>query len=338
MSLFFPVAMMQNRSSTRSNGSLGDLIINNGQSVTLNPNTVYHYDNVNIKSGGILYIGGGAGFLTLFCKHHFILDGTISGEVATGSGSNWTAASLKGNRDYDHVKAQKNGGTRGKFSLSGSDSGFPDSSLWFDVAPTLGHGGFCSRNTVNDSLFSGVNIVTESVTGGAFNAGGAAPLQLGAYGHSIYATSNGFNYYRNDTYGADGFARSLSVGTPGHKGYHGGGLIIHAVTIKGSGSISLRGQNGGGCKRDFPYLNADINNKAGLWSTTRWYTPTNGGGAGGNGGKVYLEHMRNSGNSFFIQTGAGLGGIPTSDNTYSINKGQNGEDGITGEQVARRII
>jgi hypothetical protein len=98
-----------------SDGSDGDLVILNGQTVQITAGGIYSYNSIDIQAGGVLEIVGIESAVTqVACRNYFICNGTFRGkytEVAVGNISlpsdNWLGLS------FSHSQSQSNGGWGG---------------------------------------------------------------------------------------------------------------------------------------------------------------------------------------------------------------------------------
>lgn len=258
-------------------GTLGDLVINNGQTVNVQAGTVLDYNNLTINAGGTLNIQGGssAAVTVIGVKENLTINGTINGTGGTFNSVNTSIITPNG-ETITYVNTQRVGGAGGKAEASGAAGG---------AGGTNGHGGGGGGGGYGGSGTNGSGGGVGGTNGGA---GGGS---LGGYGMSTLG--NGGNGLVGGTAsdkrggagggsgggtgrGGQGSRGGGSGGGGGHKGKHGVGLYIFSKNpIVGSGIVRLNGSTGfrGG------------NGARGGW----WRGGGGGGGAGGNGGRLWVR-------------------------------------------------
>lgn len=232
-----------------SSASHGDLVVKNGETVTIPANSSREYGDFIIEPGGVLQLEDGGGILDINVLGNCIINGLIKGNQGKHIGGTWTRISPLG-ETLTHTVVQKNGGNGGAGESYNSENGGTGGLAAF------GNGGGGGRS----AKFSALN------GGNAFDVSAGLPA-----GFPVYADEYGEN-------GIDSQNSSYSGGG-GFRGAHGQCLYIKAFKIQGTGLIDVSGQKGGDGGDGAEYLSdGDL-----------YANAPGGGGAGGEGGKVWLR-------------------------------------------------
>jgi hypothetical protein len=200
----------------------GDLLVGNGQTVTIPANATRQYGDIVIDAGGILEVENGGGILTLEALGNCVINGTIKATNGKHTGGVWNKTSPLG-ESLSHTVTQKAGGNGG----AGEDFGGPGGTGGLAAFGNGGGGGrsakFIAQNG-NDAI---------DVSAGAGIAQAAA-----------------------DEYGENGLSSTAPANTAGggFRGSHGQSVYIKAARIQGSGTINASGQKGGNGGNGGEYL------------------------------------------------------------------------------------
>lgn len=270
-------------------GSDGDLVVLNGQTVQLTAGNIYSYNSIDIQVGGVLEIIGAEAITQVGCKNNFICNGTFRGktteDVALRSlgSDNWLGSS------YNHTQVQSVGGRGGN---SGSSVG---------VGRSGGLGGSQSNGHAGGGGGSAEGSPSEPVTGAIYTNGGNGQ-------------SNGQDniYYMDDFSSPFLTGFGTSFGGIGNQGGHGspGSPTIGSPTVTNTAtafSASSGGNGGGGGG------GAGVPSEFTLKTDTQYY-----GGNGGAGGGARGEHGRH----VYILAEKGITGSGLID--FAGNPGYNG--------------
>lgn len=90
----------------------GDLLVTNGQTVTIPANATRQYGDIVIDTGGILEVEDGGGILTLEALGNCVINGTIKANNGKHLGGVWNKTSPLG-ESLSHTVTQKTGGNGG---------------------------------------------------------------------------------------------------------------------------------------------------------------------------------------------------------------------------------
>jgi hypothetical protein len=303
--------------------SEGDLIILNGQTVTLTAPTNKAYTSIDIQSGGTLNITGNGNIAEIYCSGTFNVDGTILCRATERNGYSYAGTTSSG-FNYGYTATQRNGGTGGKGSqipggLGGAGTngygggggggsegvmagGAGGSNNGSGAAGAWRHGSYGSNVTGTGNPYAGTggagNVTNSNGgTGGSGNSGTA--LQDGGSGGGSGGGGGSHNYIPGNP--SDKITINITFqggggGGGGHKGLHGGILFLYSVLpMTGSGSVIASGSNGfnGGAGNE-----GNAANSAGGGG---------GGGAGGTGGNIIIQAPSYS-FSTSVSGGSGGGG------------------------------
>ena len=191
----------------------GDLIVANGQTVTIPANATRQYGDVIVDAGGILEVEDGGGILTIEALGNCVINGLIKATNGKHTGGVWNKTSPLG-ESLSHMVTQKAGGNGG----SGEDFGGPGGAGGLAAFGNGGGGGRSAKFIAQD----GENAL--DVNAGAGIAQAAA-----------------------DEYGENGLSSTAPANTAGggFRGAHGQSVYIKASRIQGSGTINASGQKGG---------------------------------------------------------------------------------------------
>lgn len=289
----------------------GTLVVESGQIVLIPEGSVKRYENIIVRSGGILRISGNVGSWTeIGVTKNLICDGIIEcrtgydGESTPASGT-FTKTSAFGLGSLSHTIVQANGGSGGGVSTA------------LGGAQNLGRGGGggggggggnggAGGSNGQAAYYAGgiggglVNGSTSNSTGGNGAGGG------GGGGRTSYLSTTGSIRYR---YWAGG-------GGGGYRGHHGKGLTLYVEgTLAGTGLISCAGRAG------FNGGNGGMNGSYGG-------AYGGGGGAGGCGGNMSVRY-RDLGRSISFSVAGGAGGIG-GNNSAGAKTGFDGAAGTNG--------
>jgi hypothetical protein len=267
----------------------GDLLILNGQTVSVAEGSVKQYRNIQINTGGVLQITGTTGAWTeIGCSGDCIVNGQIIARAgydgqATHNGGSFTKTSAFGIGTLSYSVAQQNGGT------GGNGSG---------VTASAGRGGLQANGIGGGGAGGGPggNGGAGGLNGQSSNAyPGGTGGGLGNGGNSI---NDGSNAYPRGGNGASGGGGGLYTSSSGkisietayggggagaYKGHHGKGLTLYVEgALSGIGSIICSGRAGfvGGAGVDFSGTGGADGGGGGGGA----------GGAGGSGGSLILKY------------------------------------------------
>jgi len=294
-------------------GSDGDLVVVNGQTVNLTAGNIYSYNSIDIQSGGTLQITGTESITQVGCKGNFICNGTFKGttteNVALRSlgADNWLGnpysysqsqavgghgGASSGESIATTVAQQVNGHGAGGNGYHGSNSASP-----CQIAKG-GNGVSAGQNrtiyhdlSLNTCVAYGGGLVS---LGGPANGGGhGSPGSWSVFSASLaqaVADANNPALGGNGAGGGGGggagsiqlFKGNYSGGQSGAgggaRGAHGRGVFILAESgISGTGSINFSGQNG--------YNAGDI-----FAGTAGSPAGGGGGGGAGSGGSIWIKY------------------------------------------------
>lgn len=285
-----PLATWNNQSAGWPSGTLGGVVVANGQTLVLNNNTIYDYESLEVQAGGTVLLQGTDGKpVILGVKNNLIINGTITGTVLHDGG---TFQNTTPEGDVFSVTiVQRDGGDGGWLQSAGGGRPNATGGRGYGSGGN-GGGNFGSRGGVNNGNGSGNNpgiggvTLGNGQTGFAWNAGGRG----GDGGGSGGGWGNG----------SGGF-QSGGGGGGGMKGRHGMSLYIETPNpVTGTGSINLSGQNG------FNGGNGGTGTTAeGLYGGGHG----GGGGAGGSGGFLRIKAPSVQ-IGVAISTNGGTGGTP----------------------------
>lgn len=278
-------------------GSLGDLVILDGETVNIPAGDIYDYMSIDIQAGGTLNIDATLTpeLTQIYCKNNFNLDGKITGKRIGNAGTFEKITGVGETVEFTIIQNLGGNGQAGNSTSGGSGlNGFG------------GGGGGASGVTFGGNGGSGgapgaPGVSTGSSGGTAFGGpGGVGNFTLGdGLSNTSFTTSRGGQWGgRGGGSGGGGgaagvFGRAPAVGAyggagGGYKGQHGVGLYLYLEgTVSGTGHIDLKGTNG------FNGANA-ITVGQGLFG----FGGAGGGGAGGSGGTLFV---RQSGTNFTDQ-------------------------------------
>jgi hypothetical protein len=192
----------------------GDLLVTNGQTVTIPANATRQYGDIVIDTGGVLEVEDGGGILTLEALGNCVINGTIKATNGKHLGGVWNKTSPLG-ESLSHTVTQKTGGNGGAgedFEGSGGAGGLA----------SFGNGGAGGRSAKFIAQAGDDAIDVEAGQG---------------LGQSETADEHGEK-------GLDSTAPAQTAGG-GFRGAHGQSVYIKAARIQGSGTINASGQKGG---------------------------------------------------------------------------------------------
>lgn len=304
-------------------GTLGDLTINNGQTVTLAAGSTYDYNNITINNGGTLNISG-VGTVVLGASGNVVINGTINSAYNYNNGNNHTFYDPFTKSNVSLSQSQASGGSGGR----GGVAGIPGSITYDSVnnvlqcSPTnYGLYQLNSSPAVYICLFVSNNgglggngtagCGGGGGGGGGFNSGGGAggsgcgngnqgdaqggagnaTLGNGGNGNSAGGDAAGSGGLGGGSGGGGGGDSSAQYdggggGGGGRKGAHANSLFLRTKgSISGTGTINLVGANGynGGSGASGNRAFTTYNSTAGV-AAGLMNTGTGGGGGGGAGG------------------------------------------------------
>lgn len=304
MPLYYPVlpfGFLQSQSVSLVDGSDGDLVVVNGQTVQITAGSIKSYNSIDIQVGGVLEIIGAEAITQIGCRNDFICNGVFKGQtnenVALRSlgADNWLGL------PFSHTQVQsaggKGGNSFGSQGVGGSQSnGFAGGGGGFSegVQPcSKASGGNGQSNGGNTTTYAdqfGVCQASPHTTfGGLGNQGGHGQAGSATNSNASHAAAAAASSGGNGGGGGGGaglvsnFVFKASNDWNGGNGGAGGGargehgrhvFILAENGISGTGSINFNGNvgyNGGGA--------TFFANSGG-----------GGGGAGGSGGAIWLRH------------------------------------------------
>ena len=299
-------------------GSMGDLIISNGETVNLDGGAIYDYNNVEIDSGcKLVFTGNTVNFTILGIKGNFscgagaIIECKNSSAIGTCSITTPDGVSLSktitqsnggnggaGGGDYHGNGGLQNNGVGGGGGGGGDTSG-----------KNGGAGGSAGVGGTGGGGGGAGGVVSETVTNGGYQNGGNGGSGGGG-GAVVDSDSDGFG-----------------GGGGGNKGTHGKNIYIRCngyfdgtnLTIDVSGSNGQNGGNGGGVS----------SGPAGGGG---------GGGAGGSGGNVIIYYITGqyTAPTFILTAGTkGLKGVKGTWSPFGTPAvdGSDGQNGIIGTKT-----
>lgn len=285
-------------------GSDGDLVVLNGQTIGIPAGSIKSYNSIDIQAGGILEITGPEAITQIGCKGNFIVNGTFRGQTAENvalrsiGADNWTG------NPYSYTPTQSNGGNGGSnnngtgiggaqaLGHGGGGAGGTDN---FNCAPNHGGNGISNGDsTTGYENDTGTACVTSIYTmaGGLANQGGhGSPGNYQAQTNSnnealAFTLSPGGNgggggggaapvthfVFKDQN---DWFVGQSGAGG-GARGEHGRSVFILAESgITGTGSINFSGNTG--------------YNGGGITRAQNLSSGGGGGGAGGSGGSLWIK-------------------------------------------------
>ena len=299
----------------------GDLLILNGQTVSVAEGSVKQYRNIQINTGGVLQITGTTGAWTeIGCSGDCIVNGQIIARAgydgeATHSGGSFSKTSAFGIGTLSYSVAQQNGG-------AGANGIGVTASAGRGGAQAVGiGGGGAGGGPGGNGGAGGQNGQSSSYPGGA---GGG----LGNGGNSINDGSGAYPRGGNGASGGGGGFLILGTkieilygggGAGAYKGHHGKGLNLYVEgALSGIGSIICSGRAGfvGGAGVDFSGTGGGDGGGGG----------GGGGGAGGSGGSLILKYGSLV-STPSISVAGGTGGAGGSGNNAA---GASGSSGLNG--------
>ena len=289
-------------------GSDGDLVIHNGETVSL-PVPVPHqsvvemqYSSILIEAGGTLTCAEPNAGLVLRCKGDCTIQGTIdqSGKAPKTNPDN--------NYDYPEELQCGDGGAGGGSNLPTTMSG--DKSHGGAGMPARSYGGGWSGGGSAGGVTYGNTICGQSRSGGGvenvtvdipddqcFIAGKSAGAVGINGGGSCASIGNAIS-------GADGPGASPAANmyTVGGNGNRGGGVMLLYVggSLSLEGTINCSGGPGGNACQDTTYFRCggvNVPNDKG------------GGGGGAGGGAIYIVHNGTIANTANLNVNGGSAGI-----------------------------
>lgn len=314
-------------------GQLGDLIVLNGQTVSISAGSILDYDNIQIDAGGVLNIDGSVTqeAVILGAAGNFILNGEIRGTYF-GVSSAFTIQTPT-NEEISHSIVQKMGGAGGRgggagdagggYGINGPGAGGAAGTLGFG-----GGGGGAGSNVQGGA--GGTNNGSGNLAGNNWGPVGAGNSTLGNGGNGSGGTAgNGGGSGGGGSGGVQnpgGASKITGAGAGGgYKGRHGLSVYIYIKgNISGSGIINMAGTNGFA---------------GGLSSGNYSFRGTGGGGgggAGGSGGAIWIRKPSSQplgGISLSVSGGSGgAAGTPAApiDNPLHAMPGANAEAGNNG--------
>lgn len=292
-------------------GADGDLTIENGEIVTIEAGSIKDYNNIDIKTGGVLNITdpSNTGNLTeIYAAGTFNIDGQIisrDGDHGTISRSGNTAIG----KSYSYTISQRSGGNAGRggrtsntLSLGGSGSsngygGGGGGGITTTSSSSTVNGGNGGTNNGSGSSGSSNGSSVSAGSGGSGNQGSnGANGNSGSKSGSTVKGGNGGNGGGSGGGGGaasrwvDAFFGAIELaggggGGGGDKGIHGGSLYLFcASVITGSGTINLSGRNG--------YRGGNGGNNYGSGNAYLVVHKRGGGGGGGGGAGGSGGHLR----------------------------------------------
>lgn len=288
---------------SHSDGRDGDLVVNNGQTVTIPSGSFKQYRSVTINFGGVLKVDNGVGQMTYIgVQYDLINNGTINSS-ASGAHTNATIVgrSLTG-EVFSTFITQSEGGIGGNGNAGGS-GGNP-----FDGN---GGGGGGGRGQYESGNFVNSGGATATSSGGG-KGGNGGRWNTTDHPSQIPGGAGALIYGQNGTQGgqAGPSENGSGGGGGGSKGYHGQSIIIFAKNILGNGLINANGGNGGNGGNSGP-------------TSTGWNTGAylgggrgggGGGGAGGSAGNIYLRYKEVLSSNLTYSVVGGSGGLGGSNN------------------------
>lgn len=295
-------------------GDSGDLLIEDGQTYTIQAGDQLDFRDITIEAGGTLLIDGDSSqdITFLGVSRHLVLDGQIIGNSLHNGGV--FSSNSPDDEPVSYTIVQNNGG-RGGF---GFNTGPRQNQVngW-------GAGGNGGSNGYVGGAVGGTNNGDGLDTSLADGGSGGVTLGDGMPGIGSGAGGNGGG--SGGGAGADdagAFGNGAGGGGAGYKGKHGLGLYIQVRgTISGSGEILLNGTNG-------------FNGGAGGSSPSGQGGGGGGGSAGGSGGKLWLRKRSSATlGDITVNTDGGSGGLGGAKGGGEGNPGTPGpgEDGQFGD-------
>jgi hypothetical protein len=323
-------------------GTLGDLVINSGQTVNLAAGQSYDYNSITINSGGVLNITG-KGIILLGSVNNFVINGSITSSTFDDCSAAFSLTDPDVNAvspitvSYAYTPAGSGGnggngpggnawsggmsGGAGCCGLGGGGGG-GGGGAWGGGCCGMnfygGRGGTCGGG--GDFSYGNGNVYQFHYNGGAGmitygNGGSAAAGSIGG-GSGGGAGSKGV--FNNAPFSGH------SGGGGGMKGLHKNSLYIRTKSsVMGSGSINVAGTNGfNGGTGGSPTV-CDV------------YQPGSGGGggggSGGSGGEVNIKFkVSNSLPLANINTNGGTRGLGGSQGFSCYSSSANGTRGADG--------
>lgn len=321
----------------------GDLIVLDGQTASIPAGSVKRYNDVIIRSGGVLRITGTAGAWTeLGITGNLICDGTIvcrsgyDGEPTHTGGTFSKASSAFGFGTLSYSIVQRNGGAGASgaaYTVGGAGLGGAQNlgrggggGGGGSAAPGYkgGNGGAAGSNgqstsmTIDGKTGPSVIGIATGGTGGGLVDGGNASTSVGGNGAGGGGGGGFYEYVQSNKGGGSSTVAVTcgSGGGGGYRGHHGSGLTIYvAGVLSGSGLIACSGRTGFSGGAGAAANNGNINGGSG------------GGGAGGSGGKLLIKY-KNIGRYISFSVAGGSGGTG----------GSNGAAGDSGALTLTKII
>lgn len=294
-------------------GTLGDLVVLNGQTVTLTPGQIYDYNNVTINPGGTLALSEGNIPVILGCKNSFINNGTVIGRLNSSTAGGTLIDPNGFVFGYTIVQAIGGYGGRGLSLHSpgpipgGTNGGGSGGNGGGSNAPS--NPGIGGQNGSNGSNGTGVGAGIGGIGNSTTTAGAGVnspypsltprPDGGSGQGKNLASFIAGLG---SGGGGAENFG-TAGGGGGGGRGCHGQGLYIYCNNISGVGSFQFQGSaggNGGNGGRGYSFVEGGSGGSG-------------GGGAGGSGGRVLIRTKTNfftGTNSVSAGTGGAAGIIP----------------------------
>jgi hypothetical protein len=277
-------------------GSMGHLVVSNGQTVTLSNGTVYDYASVTVDAGGILQFSG-SGFAFLGVSGNLVVNGTIKaffdvpgGYTQTVSGPNsigvlntalgeslsFTLPTQTGGKGgygpyMIYGDWSNNGGSRGNQN-SGHGGGGGGSAYYYHEVD--GGSDYYSVGGIDNKVAKGPDGLDATAAG----PGGRAKIAKYNNGWGNPPISS----YYDQGYGGAGGARGIHGGAIYIKV---GGLLSGSGAVIADGSNGADGESGGGASSLYPD-DTDPDDSTGLHSKAGG---AGGGGAGGSGGVIAVK-------------------------------------------------
>lgn len=300
MARILPFGFLSPSSVSLVDGSDGDLVVLNGQTVQITAGSIKSYNSIDVQAGGILEITGPEAITQIGCKGNFIVNGTFRGQTTENVAARAIGADNWLGNPYSYTPVQSSGGRGGNNSIDQRAGG----------SQSNGHGGGgagesignCGAGSGGNGQSNGGNTTTyfnefSVCVGSAFTAFGGTANQgghgsPGNYSNTVSTQSAAFSLaYGGNGGGGGGGAGSVfnfvlkatntwdngaSGAGGGARGVHGRSVFILAESgITGSGSINFSGGAG--------------YNGGGVTGSSNLASGGGGGGAGGTGGSLWIK-------------------------------------------------
>jgi len=324
-----PFGFLAPQTTSLVDGSDGDLVILNGQTVQITAGSIKSYNSIDIQLGGILEIVGAEAITQIGCRNSFICNGIFRGRTTQDVGTKSIGADNWLGLPWSHTQSQSAGGRGGPGNQSNGGGGNGGNQVnghaggggGFSNGVTScvqANGGNGNANGANQNIYYNNGICSAAPAtsfGGTGNQGGHGSPGTIANAQTSLAIAISSSYGGNGGGGGGGagMAESLVIKATtyfsgfsgaggGARGEHGRHVFILAEKgITGTGIIDFgggAGYNGGG--------QIGFHNGGG-----------GGGGAGGAGGAVWIRHFGASVTPTIITSG-GAGGSRSPLNTGGV--------------------